>query len=130
MTATRLGSGGPWEDRYGYSRVVVAGSHAWVAGSTATVDGTVVHVGDAHAQTLTAFGVALDALAAAGFGVGDVVRTRMFVVDSADLDAAGRAHGELFGGVRPAATAVVVAGLVDPRLLVEVEVDAYRAGPA
>lgn len=130
MSVTRHGSGGPWEDRYGYARVVVAGPHAWVAGSTATVDGDVVHEGDAHAQTLTAFGVAVDALAAAGFGIDTVVRTRMFAVDRADLDAVGRAHGEVFGAVRPASTAVVVAGLVDPRMLVEVELDAFDPGAA
>jgi len=125
----RHSSGGPWEQRYGYSRVVVAGGHAWVAGSTATVDGEVVHPGDPYAQTRTAFTVALAALAGAGFAVDDVVRTRMYVVAAADLDAVGTAHGDVFGDVRPASTAVVVAGLVDPRMLVEVEVDAYRPGP-
>ena len=130
VTVRRLGSGGPWEDRYGYSRVVVSGGHAWVAGCTATVDGRVVHAGDARAQALTAFGIALDALAQAGFAADDVVRTRMYVVDVGDIDAVGSAHAEVFGTVRPASTAVVVAALVDARMLVEVEVDAHREGPA
>jgi enamine deaminase RidA (YjgF/YER057c/UK114 family) len=128
VTPARFGSGGPWEARYGYSRVVATDRHAWVAGCTATVDGELVHLDDARAQTLTAFGIALDALAGAGFAPSDVVRTRMYVVRPEDLDAVGLAHGEVFAAVRPASTALVVAGLVDPRMLVEVEVEAYRDG--
>jgi len=127
MAVERRGSGGPWEDRYGYSRVVVADGHAWVAGCTATVDGEVRHLGDPHAQALTAFGTAVEALASAGFTVADVVRTRMYAVHAEDIDAIGRAHAEVFGSVRPAATAVVVAGLVDAGMLVEVDVEAYRS---
>jgi len=122
----RHGSGGPWEAAYGYSRVVQAGPWLLVAGSTATVDGIVRHVGDAYAQTALAFRIALDALAGAGAAPDDVVRTRMYVVGRANADAAGRAHGAVFGSVRPAATMVMVAGLLAPEMLVEVEVDAYR----
>jgi enamine deaminase RidA (YjgF/YER057c/UK114 family) len=127
----RFGSGGPWEQAYGYSRVVRAGDVLLTAGCTATVKGAVTGVGDAHAQTLTAFRIALDALSAAGAGHADVTRTRMYVVRAADADAVGRAHGELFGAVRPVSTLVVVAGLVHPDHLVEVEVEAYvaRVGP-
>ena len=125
----RHGSGGPWEDTVGYSRVVVAGGHAWTAGCTATVDGDVVHEGDPAGQARVAFGVALDALQRAGFDLADVVRTRMYVTRSADADAVGRVHAALFDAVRPAATMVAVAGLVDPRMLVEVEVEAFRADP-
>ena len=125
MTIERFGSGGPYEQIYGYSRVVRAGDRLVTAGSTATVDGAVTGIGDPHAQTLTAFRIALDALAAAGAGPEDVIRTRMYVTDRAHADAAGRAHGELFASVRPAATLVVVAGLLDPAMLVEVEVEAY-----
>jgi enamine deaminase RidA (YjgF/YER057c/UK114 family) len=124
----RYPSGGPWEQTYGYSRVVRAGNMLLTAGCTATVDGVVTGLGDAHAQTLTAFGIALDALAAAGAGLDDVVRTRMYVTDAAYADAAGRAHGQLFASVRPAATLVVVAGLLHPDHLVEVEVEAYLRG--
>ena len=125
---TRFGSGGPWEAVYGYSRVVAAGPWLVTAGCTATVDGVVLHVGDAHGQALRAFEVALEALAKAGAGAADVVRTRMYVVDAGHADAVGRAHAEVFGAVRPAATLVVVAGLLHPDHLVEVEVEAYRPG--
>ena len=124
----RFGSGGPWEQVYGYSRVVHAGDMLLTAGCTATVDGVVTGVGDAYAQTLTAFRIALDALAAAGAAIDDVIRTRMYVVRAADADAVGRAHGELFGAVRPVSTLVVVAGLLHPDHLVEVEVEAYAGG--
>lgn len=126
MTVRRIASGGPWEDAVGYSRAVVAGPWILVAGSTATVHGVVVHVGDAYAQTRTAFEIALAAVRAAGGQAGDVVRTRMYVRSMADQEAVGRAHRELFGAVRPVATMVAVAGLAHPDHLVEVEVTAYQ----
>ncbi|PWU49977.1 hypothetical protein DLE60_23500 [Micromonospora globispora] len=122
---TRLGSGGPWEAVYGYSRVVRAGDLAWTAGCTSTVDGQVVHVGDAAAQTAQALRIGLDALAEVGAEPSDVVRTRMYVTDRMYADEVGRAHNAVFGAVRPAATMVVVAGLRDPDHLVEVELEAY-----
>jgi enamine deaminase RidA (YjgF/YER057c/UK114 family) len=122
----RLGSGGSWEERFGYSRVVVAGPFVLTAGCTSTVDGVVTHVGDAGGQAREAFRIALDALEKAGAGVHDVVRTRMYVVHAADTEAVGLAHGEVFREVRPAATMVLVAGLLHPDHLVEVEVEAYR----
>ncbi len=128
----RLGSDGPWEDTYGYSRVVRAGDFVLTAGCTSTVDGVVTNVGDAGAQAATALRIALDGLAQLGVGVGNVVRTRMYVTDRADCDAVGRAHGAVFGDIRPAATMVLVAGLLDPEHLVEIEVEAYQPneGPA
>ncbi|HET8662218.1 MAG TPA: Rid family hydrolase [Micromonosporaceae bacterium] len=129
--AERFSSGGIWEETYGYSRVVVAGPWWLVAGTTATVDGVVRHVGDAYGQTVLAFRAALDALARAGAVAQDVVRTRMYVVGAEHADAVGRAHGEVFGAVRPVSTLVVVARLIHPDHLVEVEVEAYRpAGSA
>ncbi|MFJ2081648.1 RidA family protein [Micromonospora chokoriensis] len=125
MTVTRLGSGGPWEQSYGYSRVIRAGDRAWTAGCTATVDGQVVHVGDAAAQTAQALRIGLDALAEVGAEPGDVVRTRLYVIDRLHADEVGRAHNAVFGAIRPAATLVVVAGLLDPEHLVEVELEAY-----
>ncbi|WP_229400181.1 RidA family protein [Micromonospora okii] len=125
MTVTRLGSGGPWEQLYGYSRVVRAGNLAWTAGCTATVDGKVVHVGDAAAQTAQAVRIGLAALAEVGAEPGDVVRTRMYVTDRAYADEVGRAHNAVLGAVRPVATLVVVAALLDPEHLVEVELEAY-----
>ncbi|WP_200209754.1 Rid family hydrolase [Micromonospora coerulea] len=122
---TRLGSGGPWEAVYGYSRVVRAGHLAWTAGCTSTVDGRVAHVGDAAAQTAQALRIGLDALAGVGAEPGDVVRTRMYITDRGFADEVGRAHNVVFGAVRPVATMVVVAGLIDPELLVEVELEAW-----
>jgi enamine deaminase RidA (YjgF/YER057c/UK114 family) len=116
MTIDRWGSGGPWEDAYGYSRVVRAGGFAITAGCTAA------HEIGAAAQARAAFRVALDALAEAGVAVEEVAQTRMYVVDRADADAVGRVHAEIFGAIRPAATMVIVAGLLDPAMLVEVEV--------
>jgi enamine deaminase RidA (YjgF/YER057c/UK114 family) len=126
VTFTRISSGGPWEDRYGYARAVVAGPHIHVSGCTATVGGEIQHVGDAYNQALTAFSIALDAVEKAGVSVAEVVRTRLYVVNADDFEAVGRAHGEVFGTVRPACTSIQVAGLVDSRMLVEVEVEAYR----
>jgi enamine deaminase RidA (YjgF/YER057c/UK114 family) len=117
---------GPWEERFGYSRVVTAGPFVLTAGCTSTVDGAVTHVGDAAGQAREAFRIAVAALAEAGADVRDVVRTRMYVVRAADADAVGLAHGAVFGAVRPAATMVFVAGLLHPDHLVEVEVEAYR----
>jgi enamine deaminase RidA (YjgF/YER057c/UK114 family) len=126
----RFGSGGQWESEYGYSRVVVGGPHAWVAGCTATVDGVVQGNGDPYAQMKVALDIARKALDQAGFSLQDVVRTRWYVVHARDIAEVGRAHGEVFGESRPAATALVVSGLIDPGMLVEVELDAYRAGSA
>ena len=127
MTVRRFGSGGPWEEIFGYARVVQAGPWVLTAGCTSTVDGSVIHVGDPGAQTVEAFRIALEALTQAGVGPADVVRTRMYIVEANHADAVGRAHAEVFGLVRPAATMVVVARLLDPDHLVEVEVEAFLA---
>jgi enamine deaminase RidA (YjgF/YER057c/UK114 family) len=127
VTVSRYGSGGPWEEAYGYSRVVRAGDRFVTAGSTATVDGVVVAPGDPYAQALAAFGIALDALALAGASVSEVIRSRMYVVSREHVDAVGRAHGSVFAAVRPVATLVIVAGLLDPAMLVEVELEAFVA---
>jgi enamine deaminase RidA (YjgF/YER057c/UK114 family) len=128
MTHQRYGSGGPYEKAIGYSRVVVSGNPAappataWTAGCTATIDGVVVAEGDPYAQTLAAFGVGIAALERAGFALADIVQTRMYVVDVVTHGAeVGRAHGALFADVMPASTMVGVAALIDPRMLVEVE---------
>lgn len=121
----RRGSGGPWEDRYGYSRVVRIGPFAVTAGCTATVDGRVVHSDDAGAQARVALGIGLDALQQVDIGPHQVIATRMYIVDRADADAVGTAHAVVFGGVRPAATMVIVAGLLDPPMRVEIELQAW-----
>ena len=126
MTVLNLGSSNPWEPVVGYSRIVVRGDTAWVSGTTATVDGVVVHPGDAAAQTRQVLATIADALERAGFTLADVVRTRMYVTDIRRWEEVGRAHGEVFGVIRPASTMVEVSALIDPGLLVEIEADAVR----
>ena len=130
MTVVRFGSDAPWEAVVGYSRVVVHGDMAWVSGTTSVVDGAVAHPGDAGAQTREALGRIREALERAGFTIGDVVRTRMYVTDISRWEEVGRAHGEVFGEVRPATAMVQVAALIDPDMLVEIEADAVRKVPA
>ncbi|MER5867292.1 RidA family protein [Kitasatospora sp. NPDC002040] len=124
----RIAGYSPWEDEFGYSRAVAAGDHVHVAGTTAWVDGRIEHEGDPYQQTLAAFGVGLQALAAYGLTAADVYRTRMYITHVRDADEVGRAHSALFDDSRPAATMVVVEGLIDSRMMVEIELDAYRAG--
>ncbi len=130
MSVIRFGSGSPWEGVVGYSRVVVRGDTAWVSGTTSTVDGAVAHPGDAGAQTRQALEIIGEALSRAGFSFGDVVRTRMFVTDISRWEEVGRAHGEVFGDIRPATSMVEVAALIDPEMLVEIEADAVRGAGA
>jgi enamine deaminase RidA (YjgF/YER057c/UK114 family) len=123
----RISSGGPWEARAGYSRAIVAGNECWVAGTTdAGPDGTSLHPGDMAGQARAAFATIEAALGKAGFALADVVRTRMFVTDIARADEVLAVHGQLFGEIRPAATMVEVARLIDPSLLIEIEVDARK----
>ena len=126
----RLNSGSPWEGVVGYSRVVVRGDAAWVSGTTSTVDGVVTHPGDAAAQTREALRIVKQALERAGFTLADVVRTRIFVTDISRWEEIGRAHGEMFGDVRPASSMVQVSALIDPAMLVEIEADAVRGAGA
>jgi enamine deaminase RidA (YjgF/YER057c/UK114 family) len=127
-TRRRISSGGPWEATAGYSRAIVDGDSCWVSGTTdAGPGGTSTHPGDAAAQARAAWSIVEQALADAGFSLADVVRTRVYVVRPEDVPAVLAVHGELFGEIRPAATLVRVAGLIDPSLLVEIEADARRA---
>lgn len=119
-----IGSGAPWEAQVGYSRAVRVGNVVQVAGTTATVNGAVVGVNDAYEQTRVALAIIRAALEDAGARLEDVVRTRMFVTDIARWQEVGRAHGEVFGDIRPAATMVQVAGLIDPAHLIEIEAEA------
>ncbi len=128
MPRQNISSGAPWEATVGYCRAVRIGNHIWVAGTTATDEnGKVVGEGDAAAQARYALQIIGRALQEAGASFADVVRTRMFVTDITQWEAIGRAHGEVFGPVRPAATMVQVSRLIDPAHLVEIEVDAFVA---
>jgi enamine deaminase RidA (YjgF/YER057c/UK114 family) len=121
---TTISSGAIWEDRVGYSRAVRAGNVIEVSGTT-SVDGDVfVGEGDAYAQTVHILKKIAHALEQCGAGLQDVVRTRMYVTDISKWEAIGKAHGEFFGQVRPATTMVEVKALIDPRMLVEIEVSA------
>jgi enamine deaminase RidA (YjgF/YER057c/UK114 family) len=123
-----ISSGGPWEARFGYSRAVVAGDTCYVSGTTdAGPDGRSMHPGDAAAQARAILQIIESALHEAGFGRAEVVRTRTYLVDPRDADAVGTVHGEWFGDVRPAASMVVVAALIEPTLRVEIEADARRS---
>ncbi|MEV8042744.1 RidA family protein [Streptomyces griseoluteus] len=122
----RIGTGAPWEDQFGYSRAVeLPNGLVLVSGCTSIVDGQIAG-GGPYEQAVNAFGVALGALAQVGLGRDDVVRTRMYITHARDVEEVGRAHKELFDTVRPAASMIIVSGFVDPSLVVEIEVEAFR----
>lgn len=124
----RVSTGAPWEDVFGYSRAVeLANGLVLVAGCTSVIDGAIVD-GDPYEQAINSFNVAFAALKQLGLGRDDVVRTRMYLTHARDVEEVGRAHKELFDTVRPAASMIIVSGFVDPRLVVEVEVEAFRPG--
>ena len=126
MKRQSYSSGTRWEPVVGYSRAVRVGAHVAVTGTTATgEDGAIVGRGDAYAQTVQTLRNIGRALAALGAGFEHVVRTRMYVTDITRWQEVGRAHAEVFGEARPVTAMYEIAGMIDPRMLAEVELDAY-----
>jgi len=124
MVRQNISTGGPWEGKIGYSRAVRVGAALYVSGSTAMTPSGLVGKGDPYAQTIQTFKTIEAALKQAGASLNDVVRTRIYMVNIDQWQEVGRAHGEIFGTIRPATTMVEVKRLIDPDMLVEIEADA------
>jgi enamine deaminase RidA (YjgF/YER057c/UK114 family) len=126
MERINYSSGAKWEDIVGYSRAVQVGSHIEVAGTVATDENGIVGKGDVYKQTRFVLQKIEGVLQKAGFGMKDVVRTRMFVTDISKWEQVGKAHGEFFKDIKPATSMIEISALIDPDYLIEIEVTAIR----
>ncbi|MER8221803.1 RidA family protein [Streptomyces sp. NPDC094143] len=126
----RVQSGSPWEESFGFARAVAAGDRVLVAGTTAFKGDVLYGEGDPYEQAKVAFTTALEAIGEFGLSIDSVVRTRVYLAHARDVDAVGRAHQEMFDAVRPVTTLLVVQGFIDSRVLVSVEVEAFRGTPS
>lgn len=124
MARQNVSTGGPWEAKIGYSRAVRVGSSVQVSGTTAMTPSGLVGKGDPYEQTIQTFKTIENALKEAGASLADVVRTRIYMANIDQWQEVGRAHGDIFGNIRPATTMVEVKRLIDPDMLVEIEADA------
>lgn len=129
MKRQNFGSGAPWEDTIGYSRVVRIGNRIEVAGTTSVVDGVVVGKGNAEEQMRCILEKIAKALESAGSSLEEVVRTRIYTTDITQWEAIGKVHGEFFGKIKPVATMVGISALIDPEMIIEVEAEAVSSLP-